>query len=95
MSRNKEWRDSIFEIENYKKFNIKIIKNVRKFCRRIYATYLIWFTIFDRDMTRIKIIEFYHHNIKCAIKTKEIRKQYSHYEKILKRWKNKRVNVRY
>ena len=95
MSRNKERRDSIFEIKNYKKFNVKITKNVKKFCRRIYAIYSTWFTIFDHDTTRVKMIEFYHHNIKCATKTKEIQRQYSHYEKILKRWENKRVDVRH
>ena len=40
MSKDKEWRDSISEIKSYKKFNVKTIKNVKKFCRRIYATYL-------------------------------------------------------
>ena len=39
MSKNKEQRDSIFEIENYKKFNFKIIKNIKKFRRKIYVTY--------------------------------------------------------
>ena len=84
MSKDKERRDSIFKIENYERFNIKTTKNVRKFCRRIYATYSTWFTIFDRDTTRIKMTEFYHYNIKCATKIKKIRKQYSHYEEILK-----------
>ena len=40
MSRNEKQRDSIFKIENYKKFNIKITKNVEEFRRRIYVTYL-------------------------------------------------------
>ena len=39
--------------------------------------------------------KFYYHNIKCATKTKEIQKQYSHYKVILKLWKDKRVNVKY
>ena len=40
MSRNEERHDQISKIKNYKKFNVKIIKNVEKFCRKIYATYL-------------------------------------------------------
>ena len=39
ISRNKERRDQIFKIENYKKFNIETIKDIEKFYRRIYATY--------------------------------------------------------
>ena len=41
MSKNNERRDLIFEIKNYKKFNFKIIKNIKKFRCRIHATYLI------------------------------------------------------
>ena len=95
MLKNEKRRDQIFEIENCEKFNIEIIRNVERFCRRIYATYSTWFIIFDRDITRIKMTKFYHYNIKCATKTEEIRRQYSHYEKILKRWENKRVDVRH
>ena len=95
MSKDKKQRDSIFEIESCKRFNIKTTKNVRKFCRRIYATYSTWFTIFDRDTTQIRMTEFYHHNIKCATKTEKTRKQYSHYKKILKWWENKRVDVKH
>ena len=95
MSKNNERRDSIFEIKNYKKFNFKIIRNIKKFRRKIHATYLTWFTIFNRDTTWVKMTKCYHHNIECAIKTKKIRKQYSHYEVILKLWENKRVNVKY
>ena len=40
MSRDNERRDSIFEIENYKKFNLKTIRNIKKFRRKIHATYL-------------------------------------------------------
>ena len=40
MSRNEKQRDQIFKIKNYKKFNVETIKNVRRFCRKIYATYL-------------------------------------------------------
>ena len=39
MSKNKKRRDSIFEIDNCKKFNVEIIKNIERFRRRIYATY--------------------------------------------------------
>ena len=95
MSKNNKWCDSIFEIENYEKFNFEITKNIKRFRRRIHATYSTWFTIFNRDTTWIKMTKFYHHNIKCAIKTKETRKQYSHYEAILKLWKNRRVDVRH
>ena len=40
MSKNNERCDSIFKIKNCEKFNLKIIKNIKKFCRKIYATYL-------------------------------------------------------
>ena len=40
MSRNEEQRDQNFEIEKCKKFNVEIIRNVEKSCRKIYATYL-------------------------------------------------------
>ena len=39
MSKDKERRDSIFKIKSYKKFNFKLIRNVERFRRRIYATY--------------------------------------------------------
>ena len=39
MSRNKKRRDQIFEVENYEKFNIEITRNIKRFCRKIYATY--------------------------------------------------------
>ena len=39
MSRDNERRDSILKIENYEKFNFKIIKNIKKFRCRIHATY--------------------------------------------------------
>ena len=95
MSKDNEWRDSIFEIKSYKRFNLETIKNIRKFRRKIYATYSTWFTIFDCDTTWIKMTKFYHYNIECAIKTEKARKQYLHYETILKLWKNKRVDVRH
>ena len=41
MSKNKKQRDSIFEIENHKKFNIKITRNIKEFRNKIYVTYLI------------------------------------------------------
>ena len=41
ISKYQKRRDLIFEIESCKKFNIKIIKNVEEFRRKIYATYLI------------------------------------------------------
>ena len=40
MLRNNEQRDSISKIKNCEKFNFKIIKNIKKFRRRIHATYL-------------------------------------------------------
>ena len=40
MSKNNERRDSIFKIENCEKFNFEIIRNIRRFRRRIHATYL-------------------------------------------------------
>ena len=40
MSRNKEQYDSNFKIESYEKFNVEIIRNVKEFCSKIYATYL-------------------------------------------------------
>ena len=95
MSKSKERRDQISEIKYYKKFNIEITKNVEKLCRRIYIIYLTWFIIFDHNTTRIKITRFYHYNIKCITKIKEIQKQYLHYKIILKRWENKRVNVKH
>ena len=95
MSRNNEWRGPISEIENCKKFNFKTTKNIRRFRHRIHATYSTWFTILNRDTTWVRMTEFYHHNIECAIKTEETRKQYSHYETILKLWENKRVDVKY
>ena len=39
MSRDKEQRNSIFEIESCERFNVKTIRNVKRFYRRIYATY--------------------------------------------------------
>ena len=39
MSQDNKRRDSIFEIKNYKKFNFKIIKNIKRFRRKIHATY--------------------------------------------------------
>ena len=51
MLKDNEWHDSIFKIKNYKKFNFKIIKNIKKFCCKIYAIYSTWFTIFNRDTT--------------------------------------------
>ena len=63
MSRNEKRHNQIFKIENCEKFNIKIIKNVEKFHCKIYATYSIKFTIFNHDMTRVKMTKFYHHNI--------------------------------
>ena len=95
MLKNKKRRDLIFKIKSCEKFNVKTTKNVKRFCRRIYATYLTWFIIFDCNTTRIKMTEFYYYNIKCATKTKETQKQYSYYEEILKQWKNKRVDVKY
>ena len=95
MSKNNEQRDLIFEIKNYEKFNFKIIRNIKKFRCKIHATYLTWFTIFNYDITWVKMTEFYHHNIECATKIKKIWKQYLHYETILKLWENKRVNVKY
>ena len=95
MSKDNKRRDSISEIKSCEKFNFEIIKNIKRFRCRIHATYSTWFTIFNRDMTWIKMTEFYHHNIECATKTEEIRKQYSHYKAILKLWENKRVNVKH
>ena len=95
MSRDNGRRDSIPEIENCEKFNLETTRNIKKFRRRIHATYLTWFTILNHDTTWVRMTEFYHHNIECATKTKETRKQYSHYEAILKLWKNKRVDVRH
>ena len=40
MSRSNERRDSIFKIENCKKFNFKIIRNIKRFRRKIHAIYL-------------------------------------------------------
>ena len=40
MSKDNERRDLIFEIKSCKKFNFEIIKNIKKFRRRIHATYL-------------------------------------------------------
>ena len=40
MLKDKEQRDSIFKIESYKKFNFKTTKNIKKFRRKIHATYL-------------------------------------------------------
>ena len=95
MSKDNKWRDSISEIKNDKKFNFEIIKNIRRFRRKIYVTYLTWFTILNYDTTWIKMTESYHHNIKYATKTKKIQRQYLHYEMILKLWENKRVNVKH
>ena len=95
MSKDKERRDSIFEIKSCKKFNLEITKNIRKFCCRIHVTYSTWFTIFNYDTTWIKMTEFYHYNIECATKTEKARRQYSHYETILKLWKDKRVDVKH
>ena len=95
MSKGNERRGSIFEIENCERFNLETIKNIRRFRRKIHATYSAWFTILNRDTTWVRMTEFYHHNIKCAIKTEETRRQYSHYETILKLWENKRVDVRH
>ena len=39
MSRDNERRDSIFKIKSDEKFNLKITKNIKRFHRRIYATY--------------------------------------------------------
>ena len=39
MSKNNERRDLIFKIKNCKKFNLKTIKNIKKFRRKIHATY--------------------------------------------------------
>ena len=39
MSKDNKRRDSISEIENYKKFNFKIIKNIKRFRCKIHATY--------------------------------------------------------
>ena len=40
MSKDNERRDSISKIKNCKRFNFKIIRNIRKFRRKIHATYL-------------------------------------------------------
>ena len=40
MLKDNERRDSIFKIKNCEKFNFKIIKNIKKFRRRIHITYL-------------------------------------------------------
>ena len=95
MLKNNERRDSIFEIESYKRFNFETTKNIKRFRCRIHATYSTWFIIFNRDTIWVKMIKFYHHNIECATKTKKTRKQYSYYETILKLWENKRVDVRH
>ena len=95
MSKNNKRRDSIFKIKSYERFNLKITRNIRRFRCRIHVTYSTWFTIFNRDTTWVKMTEFYHHNIECATKTEKTRKQYSHYETILKLWENKHVNVRH
>ena len=95
MSKGNERRDSISEIKNYKRFNFEIIRNIKRFRRKIHATYSTWFTIFNCNTIWIKMTKFYHYNIKCATKTKEIRRQYSHYEAILKLWKNKCVDVKH
>ena len=39
MSKDNKRRDSIFEIENYEKFNFKTIKNIKRFRCKIHATY--------------------------------------------------------
>ena len=39
MSKDKKRRDLISEIKNCKKFNFKIIRNVKRFRRRIYVIY--------------------------------------------------------
>ena len=41
MSKNNEQHDSISKIENYKKFNFKITKNIKRFRRKIHVTYSI------------------------------------------------------
>ena len=40
MLKDNERRDSIFKIESYKKFNLEIIKNIKRFRCKIHATYL-------------------------------------------------------
>ena len=74
MSKDNEQRDLIFKIESCEKFNLKTIRNIKKFRRKIYVTYSTWFIILNRDTTWIKMTKFYYHNIKCATKTKEIQK---------------------
>ena len=39
MLKDNKRHNSIFEIKNYKRFNFKIIKNIKKFRRRIHAIY--------------------------------------------------------
>ena len=39
MSKNNEQRDSIFKIKSCEKFNFETTKNIKRFRRRIYATY--------------------------------------------------------
>ena len=39
MLKNNERRNSISEIESCKKFNFKTTKNIKKFHRKIHATY--------------------------------------------------------
>ena len=95
MSKDNERRGSIPEIESYEKFNFKITRNIKRFRCRIHATYSTWFTILNRDTAWARMTRFYHHSIECATKTEEIRRQYSHYEAILKLWENKRVDVRH
>ena len=95
MLKGNERRGPILKIKNCERFNFKTIRNIRKFRRRIHATYSTWFIIFNCDTTWVKMTEFYHHNIECATKTEEARKQYSHYETILKLWENKRVDVKH
>ena len=95
MSKDNERRDSISEIENCERFNLEIIRNIKRFRCRIHATYSTWFTIFNRDTTWVRMTEFYHHSIECATKTEETQRQYSHYEAILKLWKSRRVDVKH
>ena len=39
MSKDNGRRDLIFEIKNYKRFNFKTTRNIKKFRRKIHATY--------------------------------------------------------
>ena len=95
MSRNNERHGPIFEIENYEKSNLETTRNIRKFRRKIHATYSTWFTILNRGTAWARMTKFYHHSIECATKTEEARRQYSHYKTILKLWKDRRVDVRH